>query len=155
MSDSTAPDASVLAPNLSLALERITDGFFALDANWHIAYMNAEARKLLDAPGEILGRFWLDAPQLRKLDSFNTANTGEGILRLKTVGLESAACECYSVSAANVRAALDTNQAYRRRGNAAVAKLASRRGAGRSGDQAQMPVLVVEDDFELREERRA
>jgi len=61
MSDSTAPDASVLAPNLSLALERITDGFFALDANWHIAYMNAEARKLLDAPGEILGRFWLDA----------------------------------------------------------------------------------------------
>ncbi len=61
MSDSTAPNASVLAPNLSLVLERITDGFFALDANWRIAYMNAEARKLLEAPSEILGRFWLDA----------------------------------------------------------------------------------------------
>ena len=50
-----------LHPNLSLVLERITDGFFALDAQWRIAYMNAEARKLLDAPANVIGRYWLDA----------------------------------------------------------------------------------------------
>ncbi len=54
-------DESVLRPDLSLVLERITDGFFALDAQWRFAYMNAEARKLLHAREEFLGVFWLDA----------------------------------------------------------------------------------------------
>ncbi|HET9030619.1 MAG TPA: PAS domain-containing protein [Candidatus Aquilonibacter sp.] len=52
---------SVLPPDLSLVLERITDGFFALDAQWRIAYMNAEARKLLQAPRDAIGEFWLEA----------------------------------------------------------------------------------------------
>jgi PAS domain S-box-containing protein len=54
------PDAAVVQPNLSLVLERITDGFFALDAQWRIAYMNAEARKLLHGPANPIGRYWLD-----------------------------------------------------------------------------------------------
>ena len=54
-------DTSVLRPDLSLVLERITDGFFALDAQWNIAYMNAEARKLLHADPDCVGRHWLDA----------------------------------------------------------------------------------------------
>ncbi|MDE2480782.1 MAG: PAS domain-containing protein [bacterium] len=54
-------DGSVLRPDLSLVLERITDGFFALDAEWRFAYMNAEARKLLHAREDFLGVFWLDA----------------------------------------------------------------------------------------------
>ena len=56
-------DAAVLQPNLSNVLERITDGFFALDAEWRIAYMNAEARKLLHAEGDgdVVGRNWLEA----------------------------------------------------------------------------------------------
>lgn len=55
-------DAAVLQPNLSLVLERITDGFFALDAEWRIAYMNSEARKLLLAGEEdVVGRYWLEA----------------------------------------------------------------------------------------------
>lgn len=54
-------DTSVLRPDLSLVLERITDGFFALDAQWRIAYMNAEARKLLKAKDDCIGTTWLDA----------------------------------------------------------------------------------------------
>ena len=53
------PDAS-LRPDLSLVLERITDGFFALDAQWRITYINAQARKLLHAPAHCIGAFWLD-----------------------------------------------------------------------------------------------
>ena len=53
-------DASALRPDLSLVLERITDGFFALDAQWRIAYINAQARRLLHAPQDCLGRHWLD-----------------------------------------------------------------------------------------------
>lgn len=52
---------AALRPDLSLVLERITDGFFALDAQWRISYMNAQARKLLHARQDILGEFWLDA----------------------------------------------------------------------------------------------
>ncbi|HUA09990.1 MAG TPA: PAS domain-containing protein [Candidatus Acidoferrales bacterium] len=54
------PDASALRPDLSLVLERITDGFFALDAQWRITYINAQARKLLHAPPDCVGTFWLD-----------------------------------------------------------------------------------------------
>ncbi|HVA29200.1 MAG TPA: PAS domain-containing protein, partial [Candidatus Baltobacteraceae bacterium] len=54
-------DSSVLRPDLALVLERITDGFFALDAQWRIAYMNSEARRLLGATADPIGRFWLDA----------------------------------------------------------------------------------------------
>ena len=54
-------DASVVRPDLSLVLERITDGFFALDAQWRITYMNAEARKLTHAPADCIGKYWLDA----------------------------------------------------------------------------------------------
>jgi len=49
-----------LRPDLSLVLERITDGFFALDAQWRIAYINAQARQLLHAPHDCIGEFWLD-----------------------------------------------------------------------------------------------
>jgi PAS domain S-box-containing protein len=51
---------AALRPDLSLVLERITDGFFALDAQWRISYMNAQARKLLHARQDIIGEFWLD-----------------------------------------------------------------------------------------------
>ena len=53
-------DASALRPDLSLVLERITDGFFALDAQWRIAYINAQARRLLHAPQDCVGQHWLD-----------------------------------------------------------------------------------------------
>jgi PAS domain S-box-containing protein len=53
-------ESSALRPDLSLVLERITDGFFALDAQWRIAYINAQARRLLHAPKECIGSFWLD-----------------------------------------------------------------------------------------------
>ena len=53
-------DASVLRPDLSLVLERITDGFMALDADWRVTYVNAEARRLLHADEDVLGRYWLD-----------------------------------------------------------------------------------------------
>ncbi|HUN29882.1 MAG TPA: PAS domain-containing protein [Alphaproteobacteria bacterium] len=51
---------AALRPDLSLVLERITDGFFALDAQWRISYINAQARKLLHASPECIGAFWLD-----------------------------------------------------------------------------------------------
>ncbi|MBV8637724.1 MAG: PAS domain-containing protein [Candidatus Eremiobacteraeota bacterium] len=53
-------DASVLRPDLSLVLERITDGFFALDVQWRISYINAEARKLLHAQEHCVGAHWLE-----------------------------------------------------------------------------------------------
>ncbi|MHB8146637.1 MAG: PAS domain-containing protein, partial [Vulcanimicrobiaceae bacterium] len=61
MSDSISPDASALQPSLSLVLERITDGFFAVDSSWRITYMNAEARKLLKSQDGAIGRLWLEA----------------------------------------------------------------------------------------------
>jgi PAS domain-containing protein len=56
----TSTEAAVLQPNLALVLERITDGFFALDADWRIAYMNAEARRLLRVDTDPIGRIWLE-----------------------------------------------------------------------------------------------
>lgn len=53
-------EASALRADLSLVLERITDGFFALDSQWRIAYINARARKLLHAPKDCIGLHWLD-----------------------------------------------------------------------------------------------
>ncbi len=53
-------DSSVLRPDLSLVLERITDGFFALDAQWRFSYVNAEARRLLNVTSDPIGRYWLD-----------------------------------------------------------------------------------------------
>lgn len=51
----------VLGPDLSNVLERITDGFFALDSSWRITYMNAEARKLLrTTQPDLIGQYWLD-----------------------------------------------------------------------------------------------
>ena len=61
MPDATSTDAAVLQPNLALVLERITDGFFALDADWRIAYMNSEARRLLHVEQNPIGRVWLEA----------------------------------------------------------------------------------------------
>lgn len=61
MADATSTGGAVVQPNLALALERITDGFFALDADWRIAYMNAEARRMLNVDGDPVGRVWLDA----------------------------------------------------------------------------------------------
>ncbi|HEV7179667.1 MAG TPA: PAS domain-containing protein, partial [Candidatus Baltobacteraceae bacterium] len=60
MTDVTSADASNVQADLSLVLERITDGFFALDQEWRIAYMNSEARKLLSPRGHVIGQFWLD-----------------------------------------------------------------------------------------------
>ena len=51
---------AAIRPDLSLVLERITDGFFALDAQWRISYINAQARKLLHVRAECVGEFWLD-----------------------------------------------------------------------------------------------
>ncbi len=56
----TSTEAAVLQPNLALVLERITDGFCALDADWRIAYMNAEARRLLRVDANPIGRIWLE-----------------------------------------------------------------------------------------------
>lgn len=60
MPDATSTEPKVLEPNLALVLERITDGFFALDADWRIAYMNAEARRLLRVDDNPIGRVWLE-----------------------------------------------------------------------------------------------
>jgi PAS domain S-box-containing protein len=61
MTDTTSADAAILQPNLALVLERITDGFFALDADWRISYMNSEARRLLRVEINPIGRVWLEA----------------------------------------------------------------------------------------------
>ena len=54
-------DAAVAQSNLSNVLERITDGFFALDAQWRFTYINAEARKLLGGLENVIGMHYLDA----------------------------------------------------------------------------------------------
>ncbi len=61
MLEARSTDAAVLQPNLALVLERITDGFFALDADWRIAYMNSEARRLLHVEDNPNGKIWLEA----------------------------------------------------------------------------------------------
>ena len=56
-----AANVPVLGPDLSNVLERITDGFFALDSQWRITYMNAEAKKLLrSSEPNVIGKYWLD-----------------------------------------------------------------------------------------------
>jgi len=52
---------AALRPDLTHVLERITDGFFALDAQWRIAYMNAQARKLLHARPDCVGMNYFEA----------------------------------------------------------------------------------------------
>ena len=42
-------------------LDSITDGFFALDRDWHFTFMNAAAGRLLGrTPGDTIGKRWLD-----------------------------------------------------------------------------------------------
>jgi PAS domain S-box-containing protein len=49
-------------PNVADVLEAITDGFMALDAEWHITYVNRRGEQMLGkARGELLGRYILDA----------------------------------------------------------------------------------------------
>ena len=56
-----ASDVPVLGSDLSNVLERITDGFFALDSSWRITYINSEARKILHVPdADIVGKQWLE-----------------------------------------------------------------------------------------------
>ncbi|MHB8152683.1 MAG: sensor histidine kinase [Vulcanimicrobiaceae bacterium] len=52
--------ATLLRPDLGDVLERITDGFFALDADWHIVYMNREAQRMLHTDASCLGKVWVD-----------------------------------------------------------------------------------------------
>ena len=62
MAETSSADVPLLRTDLAHLLERITDGFFALDSSWRIVYMNAEARNLLRAGNaEVSGKFWLDA----------------------------------------------------------------------------------------------
>lgn len=62
MGETSSADVPLLRTDLAHLLERITDGFFALDSAWRIVYMNTEARNLLRAGNtEVNGRFWLEA----------------------------------------------------------------------------------------------
>ncbi len=62
MAEAGSADVPLLRTDLAHLLERITDGFFALDSAWRIVYMNAEARVLLRAGNaEVIGKYWLDA----------------------------------------------------------------------------------------------
>lgn len=61
MAEARSADVPLLRTDVAHLLERITDGFFALDSSWRIVYMNAEARNLLRAgKTEIAGKHWLD-----------------------------------------------------------------------------------------------
>lgn len=61
MAEASSADVSLLRTDLAHLLERITDGFFALDSAWRIVYMNAEARNLLRAGNaDVSGKYWLD-----------------------------------------------------------------------------------------------
>ncbi len=66
MADTRVPEAPSV--DLGDVLERVTDGFFALDAEWHITYINARARELLEAHDRpVLGMLFLDAfPRARE-----------------------------------------------------------------------------------------
>ncbi|HET6894623.1 MAG TPA: PAS domain-containing protein, partial [Candidatus Baltobacteraceae bacterium] len=62
MAEAGSADVPLLRTDLAHLLERITDGFFALDSSWRIVYMNAEARVLLrSGNAEVIGKYWLDA----------------------------------------------------------------------------------------------
>jgi len=60
VADIRTPDALSSVP-LGDVLERITDGIFALDADWRIVYINSRARELLGARDRpLLGEHYLD-----------------------------------------------------------------------------------------------
>lgn len=62
MAETSSADVPLLRTDLAHLLERITDGFFALDSAWRIVYMNAEARHLLRAGNaDVVGKYWLEA----------------------------------------------------------------------------------------------
>jgi PAS domain S-box-containing protein len=61
MAETSSADVPLLRTDLTHLLERITDGFFALDSAWRVVYINAEARTLLRAGNsEIIGKNWLE-----------------------------------------------------------------------------------------------
>lgn len=57
--------AAALSERLRSTLESITDGFFSLDRDWHFAYLNEEAARLLQQPRDrLIGRnFWSCLPE--------------------------------------------------------------------------------------------
>jgi PAS domain S-box-containing protein len=59
-------DVSQLAARLASTLESITDGFFTVDRQWRMTYLNGEARRLLERGRESkLGRvLWEEFPDL-------------------------------------------------------------------------------------------
>ena len=60
MAEARTPDALSSVP-LGDVLERITDGIFALDADWRIVYINSRARELLGARDrQVIGGKYLD-----------------------------------------------------------------------------------------------
>ncbi len=61
MAEARTPDALSSVP-LGDVLERITDGIFALDADWRIVYVNSRARELLSARDRnLIGELYLEA----------------------------------------------------------------------------------------------
>ena len=50
---------------LSEILDRITDGFIALDKNWHYTYMNKRAGEILNRdPQQMIGKhIWTEFPE--------------------------------------------------------------------------------------------
>ncbi|HEY9181461.1 MAG TPA: PAS domain-containing protein, partial [Candidatus Baltobacteraceae bacterium] len=62
MAEASSANVPLLRTDLAHLLERITDGFFALDSSWRIVYINSEARNLLRAgSADVAGKYWLDA----------------------------------------------------------------------------------------------
>lgn len=62
MAEASSTDVPLLRTDPAHLLERITDGFFALDSAWRLVYMNSEARNLLRAGNaDIVGKYWLEA----------------------------------------------------------------------------------------------
>ena len=61
MAEASSTDVPLLRTDLAHLLERITDGFFALDSAWRLVYINAEARNLLRVGSDVVGMYWLDA----------------------------------------------------------------------------------------------
>ena len=69
---------------VSTVLERITDAFFALDAEWRFTFMNAATRAVIRAllqrnPDEVLGlSFWQVVPQFRVHGTAGAGYHGSG-----------------------------------------------------------------------------
>ena len=61
-----ATDAAILSSEVQIRtiLESITDGFFALDRDWHITYINTAGERFLDrTPGDLIGKvLWDEFP---------------------------------------------------------------------------------------------